>query len=414
MRKLSRTGILLLVFTLLFLTGCGTTGQNQTLSAQESRTESITATETPLSNAFVDEQPEQPKTQELITSADPVVEQISNKEVETPAKLEPLQVTVFDVGQADCILIRVGEHSALIDAGDIGQDYLITNYLSDAQVRKLDYLVATHPHADHIGSMPAVIRDMENIGTVLMPDVVHTTDTFERLLDAIEEKDLSVTIPEAGEVFELGAASLQVLAPNKDSYEDINNYSLVLRLTYGQVGFLLTGDAEDVSESEQLAENYILDANVLKVGHHGSGSSTTRSYLNAISPKFAAISVGVDNTYGHPDATVMEILNEAGCTVYRTDKDGTITFTTDGVDIEVETNKAKETLKTPTESESFTTPEPQASIAKASTQYIGNINSNIFHVQSCGTLPAEKNRVCFEMREEAISANYRPCKNCKP
>jgi len=323
-------------------------------------------------------------------------------------------VTVFDVGQGDCILIKIGEHTALIDAGDIGQEALILNYLHDAQIRQLDYLVASHPHADHIGSMSAVIRYMDNIDSILMPDVVHTTATYEQLLEAIEDKDLSVTIPEAGEVFELGGASIQVIAPNNNNYVDLNNYSIVLRLTYGEVSFLCAGDAEDVSESDQLSANHLLKSDILKVAHHGSGSSTTWSYLERIAPRIAVISVGEENTYGHPDSNVLELLSKAGCEVYRTDKDGTVTFTTDGHDITVDANKVQMTTEVTKAPESVTTSETTSPIPKTSTQYIGNKNSNIFHSTSCGTLPAEKNRTYFELREEAISSNFRPCKNCKP
>lgn len=407
MRKLLSTGTFLLLFVLISLTGCSTVGKAQTLPTDinqslTSYTESIMAEETTNPSSFGGEQ---------IESTSPEVEQISSKEAD---RLETLQVTVFDVGQGDCILIKIGEHTALIDAGDIGQEALILNYLHDAQIRQLDYLVASHPHADHIGSMSAVIRYMDNIDSILMPDVVHSTATFEQVLEEIEHRDFPVTIPEAGAVFELGGASIQVIAPNNNNYVDLNNYSIVLRLTYGEVSFLCAGDAEDVSESDQLSANHLLKSDILKVAHHGSGSSTTWSYLERIAPRIAVISVGEENTYGHPDSNVLELLSKAGCEVYRTDKDGTVTFTTDGHDITVDANKVQMTTEVTKAPESVTTSETTSPIPKTSTQYIGNKNSNIFHSPSCGTLPAEKNRTYFELREEAISSNFRPCKNCKP
>lgn len=326
----------------------------------------------------------------------------STSDISAPQIYEPIQVIFFDVGQADCTLIKIGNHAMLIDAGNIGQESLILDYLSDYNITALDWLVATHPHADHIGSMAAVIRAMESIGMIIMPDVIHTTSTFARLLDAIEEKDIAVAASNPGDTYEMENVKIQVLAPNSNSYTDLNNYSVVLRMEYGNTVFLLTGDAEDISENEQLAAGYDLRADVLKVGHHGSHSSTTQKYLNAVSPSYAVICCGADNSYGHPHDEIVSRLTEYGSIIYRTDQNGTIIFESDGNEITVITeNKISSEF-------SYTTA-PDNSIT-----FIGNINSKIFHLLTCNTLPDEKNRVYFSSRGEAINNQYKPCQRCKP
>jgi competence protein ComEC len=248
-----------------------------------------------------------------------------------------LQVIFFDVGQADCILLLTDTHAMLIDAGTLGQTDLILGYLAGHRVTKLDYIVATHPHADHIGSMDGVILGMDSVGTVLMPDATNNTRAFERLLDAIEERDIPVTIPKEGEDLTMGEVSIQVLAPINERYSNLNNHSIVLRVQYGAISFLFTGDAEDRSEREQIDSRRSLRADVLKVGHHGSQTSSTLDYLRAVSPRYAIIPCGEGNSYGHPHSDLLERLAAIGATVYRTDINGTVIFTTDGETITVTT-----------------------------------------------------------------------------
>lgn len=312
-----------------------------------------------------------------------------------------LSAAFFDVGQGDCILISTGGHAMLIDAGNPGQDELILGYLADYGVAKLDYLVATHPHADHIGSMAAVVYAMAEIGTVLMPEAVATTATFEKLLTALEERDLTVIVPRAGATYQLGEATVEVLAPGGEDYSELNDYSLVLRVSFGQAVFLFTGDAEEVSEAEQLHSGFDLRADVLKLGHHGSSSSSTAKYLAVVSPRYAVISCGRDNSYGHPHHEVLERLQESGIAPYRTDELGTVLFTTDGETITVSSVNAPPSL-------AAAAPPAQGE------DYIGNKNSGIFHLPVCSSLPAEHNRVFFGNREEALDQGYRPCKSCQP
>jgi len=248
---------------------------------------------------------------------------------------DTLEVFFLDVKQADCILVKTGNHAMLVDAANRGQDNLVLGYLEQYGVTSLDYLVATHPDADHIGSMASVIRKMDSIGEIIMPDKTHTTVTFSNLMDAIEEKDLPMRIATPGYVFQLGEATIQIIAPNGSSYSDMNDWSVVLRIEFGTTTFLLAGDAETKSEGEQLANNLPLQADVIKIGHHGSSTSSTQSYLNAVSPSYAVISCGTGNTYRHPHVETLERLEAMGVEIYRTDLNGTIIFTTDGNEIQI-------------------------------------------------------------------------------
>lgn len=257
-----------------------------------------------------------------------------------------LKVSYLDVGQADSILIQVPNgKNILIDAGNNEDAGMITSYLKKQGIRRLDVVIGTHPHEDHIGSLDKVIQTFE-IGQIIMPKVTTNTQTYKDVLTAIQNKGLKIKEAKAGLKLELGPTdaenpqiSAEILAPVSSQYEDMNNYSAVLRLVYGQNTFLFTGDAEDVSEKEMLASSANLKADVLKVGHHGSNSSTTQEFLNKINPKYAVISVGKDNTYGHPTPSTLSRLKKAGVEVYRTDEKGTISAESDGTKISFKTDK---------------------------------------------------------------------------
>jgi competence protein ComEC len=285
----------------------------------------VTAEEAPTASMPVDTPP---------LSGEPVSEE--------PPAASGLQVIILDVDQADCILLKADDHTMLIDAGNIGQDKLILDYLASFDVNELDYAVATHPHADHIGSMASVLLAMDNVGELLMPDIIHTTKTFESMLNAIETKDIPMTIAVPGDSFALGNAQIQVLAPSSASYTNLNDYSVVLRVEYGNTVFLFTGDADSKSENEQLASGLPLKADVLKVGHHGSRTSSAQKYLNAVTPTYAVISCGKDNSYGHPHREAMQRLNGIDVEIYRTDENGTVIFMSDGENITISVEREAE------------------------------------------------------------------------
>ncbi|MDR0460981.1 MAG: MBL fold metallo-hydrolase [Nitrososphaerota archaeon] len=331
-------------------------------------------------------------TSSIITSPTPSADQ-------TGTGGSKLEVIFLDVGQADSILLKTGDHAMLIDAGNTGQDQLMLNYLATYNVTKLDYLVATHPHADHIGSMASVVKAMTSIGTVIMPDKPHTTATYKNLIKAIDEKNIPLNTPSPGDVFTMGEANIQVIAPKDTSDNDLNAVSIVLRVEFGENVFLFTGDAETKSENNQLASGLPLKADVLKVGHHGSRTSSTQKYLNAVAPSYVIISCGVNNSYGHPHSEAMSRLVGTGAAIYRTDENGTIILVSDGKTITVHVTR---------ESNS-STPSPVTDVT-----YVGNKNSKTFHLTSCKSLPTEANRVYFNSRQAAIDAGYTPCGTCKP
>lgn len=246
------------------------------------------------------------------------------------ASPSPLTVHFIDVGQADCILIQSpGGRNMLIDAGNNEDGPLITTYLNTLHIKKLDVIVGTHPHEDHIGSMDTVIAAYK-VGKIYLPKVSNNTKSFRDVLTVIKAKGLKVTTAKAGITINLDPAlKITMLAPNSTHYDEFNNYSAVIKLTYNRTSFLFSGDAETDSEMEMLAQGYALKADVLKVGHHGSNSSTSPPFLKAVSPKYAVISVGTGNTYGHPHQTTLKRL-EAVSRVYLTDRDGSIIMTSNG------------------------------------------------------------------------------------
>jgi len=244
-------------------------------------------------------------------------------------------VYFLDVGQGDCELIRLktGEN-ILIDSGTGQTKKKLGDMLRTLGVQRIDYLIATHPHEDHIGGMAQVVEEFP-IGEIYMPKIpdaqVPTTQVYENLLNAIDKKQLTITAARGGmTILNSGEAKLEVFAPNSDQYSGLNSYSIVTKLTCGEKSFLFAGDAEADSEKEMVAKGYNLKSDVLKCGHHGSSTSTTAAFLKAVQPGTAVISCGVNNDYGHPDKHVVDRLKKAGVTIYRTDLDDTVLARCDG------------------------------------------------------------------------------------
>ncbi|WP_078060457.1 stalk domain-containing protein [Desulfotomaculum copahuensis] len=323
-----------------------------------------------------------------------------------------IKVHFLDVGQADSILVQFPNgQNMLVDAGNNDDGPAVVSYLKQQGIKKIDFLIGTHPHEDHIGGMDNVIQSFES-GQVFMPRVTTTTKTFEDVLTALKAKGLKIITAKAGvTVFDQGNLKVNFVAPVGSSYDDLNNWSAVTRIQYGNIPFLLTGDAEAQSEGEMLNSGANLKADVLKVGHHGSSSSTSPAFLKAVAPKYAVISVGAGNDYGHPDKGTLAKLANAGVQVYRTDQDGTMVFTSNGNNITVE--KLRSTVK-PRAPDTNTVITPTAPIIPVAGGYIGNKNTKKFHLPSCSSLPSEGNRVYFKTRDDAIKAGYVPCKICNP
>ncbi len=249
-----------------------------------------------------------------------------------------LNVHFIDVGQGDSILVQLPNgQNMLIDAGPNKAAETLVSYLQNLNVGKVDYLIATHPHEDHIGGMDEVVNTFD-IGEVYMPAATTNTKTFERLQNALEAKQLFPTAAFAGiTILNKGDLNIQILAPNQQTYDNLNNYSAVVKLTYGDTSFLFTGDAEAESEAEILKAGFEVKADVLKVGHHGSHSSTSPEFLAAVNPAYAVICCGEGNDYGHPHQVTLDKLQ--GLQVYRTDLNGNIIFISDGQNLQVKSNK---------------------------------------------------------------------------
>lgn len=255
--------------------------------------------------------------------------------VPTPGDGKELKVHFIDVGQADSILVQTPEGKAiLIDGGNNDDGFKVINYIKSQGVKELAAVVATHPHEDHIGGLDNVIKEIP-VAAVYMPNVVTTTRTFEDFINAVKASGATRIRARGGVKMDIPGLSVEFLAPNSNSYDELNNYSAVLKIAYGNTAFLFTGDAETVSEEEMLSAGYNLKADVLKVGHHGSASSTSAAFLKAVAPKYAVISVGKGNDYGHPDPRVLERLQRAGVKIYRTDEHGTVIIVSDGRNITI-------------------------------------------------------------------------------
>lgn len=246
-----------------------------------------------------------------------------------------LSVSFIDVGQADSILVKEKDKNILIDAGNNVDGPKLVSYLKSLGIASFDYVIATHPHEDHIGGMDDIINNF-TIHNFYMPDAITTTKTFEDVLDALESKNIAAHIPTKNETFTLDQTQAKVLYVGSDE-RDLNNTSIVLKLEFNNISFLLMGDASKKVEEQLDSKN--LKSDVLKVGHHGSKTSTSKEFLEAVNPKYAVISVGKENNYHHPSSPTLKSLANKNITVYRTDEDGTITMLTDGTNIEIKTGK---------------------------------------------------------------------------
>lgn len=252
------------------------------------------------------------------------------------ASEDELVAHFIDVGQGDSSFIELPNgDTMLIDAGTASYGDDIIEYIESLGYQDIDYVVATHPHADHIGGMAEVI-DAFDIETVYMPKAVSTSKTYENLLETIQDKGLSIHTGRAGvEVLNTDDLTILMFAPVQEEYSNLNNYSIVLKITYGDTSFLYTGDAED-SLDEITGD---IEADVLKVGHHGSDTSTTSDFLARVNPSYAVISVGEGNSYGHPALSTIELLEGYTSNIYRTDLNGTVVISSDGVNINVDTER---------------------------------------------------------------------------
>ena len=370
-----------------------------------------------------------------------------NQTQDTAAPTSYFEVHFIDVGQADAALVLCDGAAMLIDGGNVADSSLIYSYLQNHGVTHLNYIVSTHPHEDHVGGLAGALN-FATVDVALSPVLEYDTKAFGNFVKYLNAQRVSLTIPFAGDTFSLGSASVQVLGPVRQS-TDMNDMSIVLRVVYGNTSFLFTGDAGREEEHDILEAGYTLGSTVLKVGHHGSESSTSYVFLREVMPQAAVISVGSDNPYGHPTDAVLSRLRDADVKVYRTDMQGTVICRSDGstVSFEVSRNADADTLASvepnsltrtdepaplPTPEPAPTprqipvpTPVPSPTPVPAAVQspaspvatYILNTSTRKFHYPSCSSVSqmSEKNKETFTgTREEAIEMGYSPCGRCKP
>lgn len=322
-----------------------------------------------------------------------------------------LKVHFIDVGQADSILIQQGNENMLIDAGNNDDENTLKNYLAGLGVKELKYAIATHPHEDHIGSMDYIMNSLK-VGQIYAPKVTASTKTYENLVNAVKNKGMQFKTPTVGEIFYVGQAKCTILAPNSSTYDDLNNYSIVVKVEFGNNSFLFTGDAEEASEKEMLSNGLSLKADVLKVGHHGSKSSSSNAFLNAVNPKYAVISVGKNNDYGHPNSETLARLNSRKVDVYRTDIHGTVIAVSDGDTIKI---KSPDTLNNVNVSEtsvnntsSNITETVQADDSRR-TVYVSKNSGKIYHYDKTCSGLKNPNEMTLE---EAQNDGLRACSKC--
>ena len=365
------------------------------------------------------------KSQSDTTSGEAVQSGQEEKAAKAPDTSKPegtLEVHYIDVGQGDATLIKCGSHAMLIDGGNNNKGTTVQLYLKKQGVESLDYVIGTHPDADHIGGLDVIVYKY-NCEKVIMPDYEKDTRTYQELVDVIHDKNMKITYPVVGEQYALGEAEFTIIAPNS------NSYSVAILLEYGKNRFLFTGDAEEASETEMLSNGIELSADVYKVAHHGSRSASTQEFLNAVRPKYAVISCGEENSYGHPHAEVLNRLRSMGVEVFRTDEQGSIIASSDGENITwncsaTDSWQSGEQTESDRENAEDENPGDENSgnaisdaVTSEQTTYVLNTNTKKFHRETCGSVSQikEENFQKVQMsREELEQSGYSPCKNCNP
>lgn len=303
----------------------------------------------------------------------------------------------IDVGQGDCTLIRGGGKNILIDSGTTESGSTVYNYLKKLEIDYIDYFIGTHPHEDHLGGASSVLSSID-AGTVFLNSDTSSAYFYERFVDTLAERRKTPLKPDMDCIYEVGPFRIKFLSPTKD-FQDTNDNSLITMIQFGNVKALFMGDAERTVEAELIQNGSKIEADILKVGHHGSRYASSTEFLNVVYPSIAIIQCGEDNSYGHPHQEALNRLNAINASVMRTDKSGNIILTTDGETI----RKADgETIQKTDSSD------------KINLIYIGNIKSKVFHTESCPNLPSDKNRIEFSSRQDAFNTGYIACRNCKP
>lgn len=324
-----------------------------------------------------------------------------------------MRVHFIDVGQGDSAFIELGNgQTMLIDAGRGGSESAIINYIRDLQYETIDYVVASHPHEDHIGGMASILNSF-NIGKMYMPKQAHTITAFTNMLDVIDDKKIELYTAKAGtSILSSGIIDIDVLAPFSESNSNLNNVSAVIRIKYGETVMLFTGDAEHEIENQLLDSG--IDADVLKVGHHGASSASSSSFIKAVSPEIAVISVGEGNSYGHPHPNTLAILNEVGADIYRTDEQGTIVITADQnkkITVDKKASTVKENAPPPATYTDSNENTANSIISDNQSDIVYRTNTGKkYHRSGCSYL---KSKIPTTVNE-AQAMGLGPCSRCNP
>jgi competence protein ComEC len=335
---------------------------------------------------------------------------------------ENLTVHFIDVGQGDSELIQFNGKNVLIDGGTQDMGPRVKSYLWSQGVSSLDLVVATHPHSDHIGGLLTVLNDF-TVGQVLDSGQTHTSQTFENYLNLIDQKNIPFSTAERGQTIDLDPSiEIEVLSPPAAHFaDDLNQNSIVLKVTYDNVSFLLMADAGIEAEDSIMAAGYDLNSTVLKVGHHGSSSSSSPVFLSRVMPASSIIEVGSGNDYGHPTQQTLSALQSISSRVYRTDLDGTVVVSTDGQTYSVSTSKQSwTTASTAPQATATAVSWPATVTASASTTsqeaFVGSVKSNKYHYPSCQWAEKIKpsNEIWFTSSADAQAHGYVPCGVCHP
>lgn len=326
----------------------------------------------------------------------------------TQSTVEPsadaLNVHFIDVGQGDSILLESNDSFVLIDASEKEYATTVCDYIKSLGTDTIDYVIATHPHSDHCGGLTQVIYEF-NCKNFITVETDQQTKTWTDVLMAVDDTNANYIDAEVSATYSFGDSYFEIMGPYSSTYEDYNNYSVVVKAVCGNTSFLFTGDAETLVEKEMLSKGADLKADVLKVAHHGSNTSSSNDFLDAVDPKYAVISCGKNNDYGHPHKEILERFNSRKIKVYRTDKDGTIVAHSDKNNITFEVKKHKDSANTSNDNKNT-----------QSYSYIGNKNSKKFHLPQCdGTNKMnEKNKVYFNSKQKALDSGFTPCNSCNP
>lgn len=344
-----------------------------------------------------------------------------------------LEVRVLDVGQGLSVVLSCGNHFLLYDGGPGSASSKVVSYLQQHVTYDLDYVIASHYDEDHLGGVIGAMHAF-SVDTLIAPDYQTDTTIYTSFIRAAQERGIPVTYASAGQTYQLGDASFQILMPLMPTYPDENDYSVVIRAWYGDTSIIITGDCTSVGEHDMLLAQELVDSDILVAGHHGSGTSTCADFLDAASPFAAVISCGTDNAYGHPSQAVMEQLQMRGIPVWRTDMQGDISFYGDGTDWYYDPAPVNDYSYREQEADydapetgdvvRETAPEATAVVEDtyetyepAGAEYVLNTNTYKFHYPDCASVyqMKDKNReYVTASREEIMSWGYSPCGNCHP